>query len=614
MSLQTHRPLLSCSLALTLLMLSAAPAALAGAKRTAPPRPPQQKEEKDKDKKKEEKKEKEQAKDDKPKLSKQEKKYQEIKRFSQDKYNKDLEFRDQVEDAYTRTMREHIDHAFDINTRDANTEIKRDGDSVKILYTLYDNPLAQDYVNRLGQSLVPPTTNKLYAFKIMLNPVPEARSLATGTVYVSTGLLSLVDNEAQLAYILGHEIAHVEKDHWHDDVLVAQGIEEYNEKQAKRRALFGAIVGVAAAGIAGAGGAGGGDAARIGYLAFTLAPTVLKFAVPNVVIAWDKLQEDEADQLGLQYMLNRSYDVREVPKFYAGLQRASKLDKRVTLGFMADTERVGERIVNVNALMSGMGSSLSKTMYVGSVNLADRYPGKALDPSRDAGARALAAAKSINTQMSPEVRAKLEAGELIGSSAEFETVMAELKRDNGVRALYYDMFQLSRDNLEESLMIRSNDPLAHFYYGKVLKLTARNSAEKSRALAEFVRAVELDKRRVLPEARLHRALALIENKEPSQMNEIVSTLKEYVGLYQREHGGQLPPNMEVIYDYMQEAGELNWSAPLVVNISTKNIEPIGVSSGVAAQPRPVASDSTPQPAPAADDKKPAPRTGGGRRP
>ena len=82
----------------------------------------------------------------------------------------------------------------------------------------------------------------------------------------------------------------------------------------------------------------------------------------------------------------------------------------------------------------------------------------------------------------------------------------------------------------------------------MLKLTARNTAEKSRALAEFVRAVELDKRRVLPEARLHRALALIENKETSQLPEIVATLKEYVGLYQRENGGRLPPNMDVIYD------------------------------------------------------------------
>ncbi|HEX5734229.1 MAG TPA: hypothetical protein VF131_15450 [Blastocatellia bacterium] len=44
------------------------------------------------------------------------------------------------------------------------------------------------------------------------------------------------------------------------------------------------------------------------------------------------------------------------------------------------------------------------------------------------------------------------------------------------------MFQMARDNLEDPLMIRSNDPQAHLYYGKVLKLTARTGAEKQRAL------------------------------------------------------------------------------------------------------------------------------------
>jgi len=73
------------------------------------------------------------------------------------------------------------------------------------------------------------------------------------------------------------------------------------------------------------------------------------------------------------------------------------------------------------------------------------------------------------------------------------------------------------------------------------------------------------------------------------MPEIVSTLKEYVTLYQREHGGVLPPNMEAIYDYMQEAGELSWSAPPVTNISTKNIEPIGVSTPPGARPSDPAS-------------------------
>jgi predicted Zn-dependent protease len=537
-------------------------------------------------------------KDEKPKLTKQEKKYQEIKRFSNELYNKDADFRDTVDDAYRLMLREHAEFAFEINTSNGSDQVNRDGDRLKIYDRLYDNPLAQDYVNRLGQSLVPAGTNKLYGFKITLNPIPEARSLATGTIYVSSGLLSLVDNEAQLAYILGHEIGHVEHDHWADDVLVSKGIVPYNEKQEKKRAIWGAVLGAGIAGVTGLAGGSGQDALNNGLMAgLVIAPTLLKFVIPNAVNSWDRQQEDEADKLGLKYMLERNYDPREVPKFYAGMQNLSKRDPRVGLGFIGDAERVGERMTTI-AVLVGSAPEGQNTLLVGSLDLASlrggRTPGKGLNPSANAEQRAAAADRALSTQLSAELKTKLDAGELIGSTAEFEAVMAELKRDNGVRAFYYDMFQMARDNLEESLLIRSNDPFTHFYYGKVLKLTARSAGEKSRALAEFVRAIELDKRRVLPEARLHRALALIENKGASQMSEIVSTLKEYVGLYQRVNGGALPPNMDVIYDYMQEAGEMTWSAPRVTNISTRDVEPVNVSmpgqrpaAATSAEPPPI---------------------------
>ncbi|HEU4596115.1 MAG TPA: M48 family metallopeptidase [Pyrinomonadaceae bacterium] len=597
----TNRPSLAALLAAALLLSTFAPlAAFAGTKR---PAPRQKKEEnKDKDKKKDEK-------EEKPKLTKAERKYQEIKKFSAELYNKDADFRDTVDDAYERKMREHTEFAFDLNTRNGLDQVKRDGDKLKIYDALYDNPLAQDYVNRLGQSLVPASTTKLYAFKITLNPIPEAKSLATGTVYISSGLLSKVDNEAQLAYILGHEIGHIEKEHWFEDTLVSNGVNEFNEKQQKKRAIWGAVIGAATAGVAGA---AGGDALNAGLLTgLVIAPTLLKFVMPNAVNSWDRLQEDEADQLGLKYMLDRNYDPREVPKFYASMQRSTRRDKRAALGFMADPQRMNERIATVNLALAGLTLDPTRIL-VGAMDLANAKPNapppsdnptKSLDASNNAAARAAAADRTIGTQLAAEIKQKLDAGELIGSGAEFESVMAALKRDNGIRAYYYDMFQMARDNLEESLLIRSNDPFTHFYYGKVLKLTARNATEKSRALAEFVRAIELDKRRVLPEARLHRALALIENKESSQMPEIVSTLKEYVNLYQRQNGGQLPPNMEVIYDYMQEANEMTWSVPPVTNISTKNIEPVSVSSS-AGGARP--ADAAPAASTPATTRSPQP--------
>ena len=539
---------------------------------------------------------------DSKKQSKQEREYQKIKQFSEKLYAEDAVFRDEIENLYYQKQKEHSEYAYFTNTLDSHDEqITRTGDRLKVDDTLYDNPLVQDYVNRVGQSIVPKDSKKLYAFKVTLNPIPEARALSTGTIYVSSGMLSLVDNEAQLAYVLGHEVAHVERDHWREDVMVERGMQRFYEKQQQKRALIGALVGIGAG--AAVGGATGSfsKGALTGILVGVGVPTLLKLADPHAVVSWDKEQEDEADQLGVKYMLDRNYDPREAPKFYTTLQRTSHGDPRVGLGFMGDKGRIVERLQQVNGVLTAFNNIFStRSLYTGALDLntqrqgqvasagANKEPdkGKALSADRAGVGYAVASKTVASSPVAAAIKAKIEAGELIGSSAEFATVMAELKRDNGVRALYYDMFQVARDNLEESLAIRSNDPYTHFYYGKILKLTARTSSEKQHALSEFVRAIELDKRRVVAEPHLYRALALIETRDAAQSREIVSSLQDYVAVYQREHSGSLPPNMDVIYDYMQEVGEMDWAARPALNISTKNIEPIGIQGGLTAPASP----------------------------
>src|SRR5215510_1754062 len=186
------------------------------------------------------------------KQSKQEREYQKIKQFSEKLYAEDALFRDEVDESYRQKRREHSEMAYFTNTRDAqDDQVTRSGDKLKVEDTLYDNPLVQDYVNRVGQSIVPRDSKNLYAFKVTLNPIPEARALSTGTIYISSGLLSMIDNEAQLAYVLGHEVAHVEKDHWREDVIVERGIQRFYEKQAQKRALVGLGAGAAVGGATG---------------------------------------------------------------------------------------------------------------------------------------------------------------------------------------------------------------------------------------------------------------------------------------------------------------------------------------------------------------------------
>ncbi|MBK8150068.1 MAG: hypothetical protein IPK58_18185 [Acidobacteria bacterium] len=142
------------------------------------------------------------------KQEKREKRYQKILTYSKEKYDTDPDFKDVVDDKYRTIRRTHTLTAYDVNMRASNVKlVSKENEKLVFDNTLYDNPLAQDFVNRVGQSLIPPDTKRLYSFKIIQNPVPEARALSTGTVYISTGYLALIDNEAQLAYILAHEIA-----------------------------------------------------------------------------------------------------------------------------------------------------------------------------------------------------------------------------------------------------------------------------------------------------------------------------------------------------------------------------------------------------------------------
>src|SRR5262249_445230 len=122
--------------------------------------------------------------------------------------------------------------------------------------------------------------------------------------------------------------------------------------------------------------------------------------------------------------------------------------------------------------------------------------GKAFGMAEDAEKREKVATKQI-ASFDTLMKDKLEKGEIIGSGPEFDAVMADLKRDNGVRAFYYDMFQMAVENLREALQIRSNDPYTYFYYGKVLNLTARTRAEKAEAMDAFIKTIELDQRGVL---------------------------------------------------------------------------------------------------------------------
>lgn len=91
------------------------------------------------------------------------------------------------------------------------------GKDIEGLGKITNNELVQDYVNRVGQQLIPSyikQKNKInFLFIVVDNPDLLAYTKANGLAVVYTGLLLNLESEAQLAVVLGHEITHAIYEH-----------------------------------------------------------------------------------------------------------------------------------------------------------------------------------------------------------------------------------------------------------------------------------------------------------------------------------------------------------------------------------------------------------------
>jgi predicted Zn-dependent protease len=464
-------------------------------------------------------KEEERTKKEEKKRGEEEKKYNTIAEFTDDLYASDPDFHDAVDKAYRDLQGDHALQAFEINTTQ-KAQVVTEGDVLRIRRALYDDPRVQNYVNRVGQALVPPQSTSLYAFRLVESPIPAAYTLSTGTIYISTGLVSLTDNEAQLAYILSHELAHVYKDHWKAKVMTTLGEQEWNKKQVKKKRIIGGIIGAAAGAVAGGVSSGAQAAVAEAIAGGVVGMAIGRILAKRIDVDWEFLQENEADDFALKNSLDRNYDVQEIPKLYVALTRVSSADKRAGLGFVGNPARLKERTAHVQ--------------------------------------------KSLETTFQADYQQKLKAGALLGTSPDYQMMMTQLKRDNGILAFYYDMFGMAQDNLRQAVNLRSDDARAHYYYAKVVKLVARTDAERTLAKQELIAAIKLDQaRHLIPEAELQRALLLMDSPEGSSQAEASQALRDYIVGYQDSHvrSASLPPNMELLYDYLRLLGEATWRPP-----------------------------------------------------
>lgn len=173
-------------------------------------------------------------------------------------------------------------------------------------YGLYDNEEMQAYVDRLGRDILEEShmrragtpeqfRNTEFTFRVLDSPIVNAFALPGGYVYITRGLLAHVNNEAQLAVVLGHEIAHVAARH---------ASQQAAKQQLAQLGLLAGAIGGELAGLP------GGDILQLGGQATQL--LFLKYSRDN---------ERESDRLGVEYAAMNGYAVNEASRFFESLER-----------------------------------------------------------------------------------------------------------------------------------------------------------------------------------------------------------------------------------------------------------------------------------------------------
>ena len=161
---------------------------------------------------------------------------------------------------------------------------------------LVNDPVITEYVNRIGQNLVRNSDAQVpFTIKVIDSDVVNAMALPGGFFYVNSGLILAADEEAEMAGVMAHEIAHVAACHYGREMTRLQLLQ-----LASIPAIF-------------MGGA-------IGYGVYE----GMGLGIPLTFFKFSREFEAQADYLGIQYMYRAGYDPSAFVSFFEKIQAMEK--------------------------------------------------------------------------------------------------------------------------------------------------------------------------------------------------------------------------------------------------------------------------------------------------
>jgi beta-barrel assembly-enhancing protease len=182
------------------------------------------------------------------------------------------------------------------------------------------DPVVVEYVNRVGQNIVKNSDCKVpFTIKVIDSDEINAMALPGGFFYVNSGLIMAADEEAELAGVMAHETAHVCAHH------AARQMTKMNYAQIGSIPLIIFTQG-----------------SWTGYGIYEAA----QLAVPISFLQFSRMDEAEADWLGVQYMYKSGYDPQAFVQFFEKLDSLEKHKPGTLAKVFADHPQTPDRIMH----------------------------------------------------------------------------------------------------------------------------------------------------------------------------------------------------------------------------------------------------------------------------